>query len=211
MEKVSENEVPAEPTPVGAPTRRIQKSRAMLVLIPTAILVIGGSVLWKMNGPAENAARQNAPRDLRASPSFQLSDQNSQMVRLESYLHRHNVLLVFFEPKKGPAGDPWLRILNMNHESVTSGGFVVFGISTALPQQNRTAKFELPLLSEVNPDRPVHKQWGAIDAAGDSLPRMFYINRARQVQFDGQTPKPVDNPGALVKAILEGRDPESVL
>lgn len=183
----------------------------MLILVPAAIVAIGGSVLWKANRSHNESARRSQPRDMRASPSFELSDQDSHMVRLESYLHRHSVVLVFFDAKKGAAANPWLHTLNMNPDSIESGGIIVFGVSTALPQHNRIAEFKLPLLSEVNPARPVHKQWGAIDNNGNTLPKMFYINRERKVQFDGQTPRPVDRPGALVRAILEGRDPETVL
>lgn len=199
MAKASEN------SPATAP-----RSKAMLVLVPAAVLLIGGAAVWKSR-QTRAVSSSSAPKDLRASPSFALADQNSQMVRLESYLHRHHVVLVFFDGRKGPDANPWLKVLNKNHKSIEASGFVVFGVTTALPQQNRKANFELTLLSEVDPAKPVHTEWGALDESGETIPKMFYINRARQVQFEGQRPKAVDQPDALVNAIVEGRDPESVL
>ncbi len=107
--------------------------------------------------------------------------------------------------------NPWLKALNDTYESIESAGTIVLGVSTALPQQNRAARFAIPLLTEVNPARPVHQEWGVLNADGSVVPSVFFINRKREVEWDGAHPKALGDPTDVVRAILQGRDPESFL
>ena len=183
----------------------------MLVFMPVAAIAIALACYWKLTQKPVERDLSNLPRDMRASPTFELADENSQRVRLDRYLHRHPILLVFFDPQKGASANPWLKALNASYDSIESSGTIVVGVSTALPQQNRAAEFALPLLTEVDPARPVHKQWGTLDDAGKVIPSVFYINRGREVEWEGSHPKSLENPAAVVRSILQGRNPEDVL
>ena len=187
------------------------QSKAMLVFMPVAAIAIALACYWKLTQKPVERDLSNLPRDMRASPTFELADENSQRVRLDRYLHRHPILLVFFDPQKGASANPWLKALNASYDSIEASGTIVVGVSTALPQQNRASEFALPLLTEVDPARPVHKQWGAMDDAGNVIPSVFYINRGREVEWEGNHPKALENPAAVVRAILQGRNPEDVL
>ncbi|MFK7820628.1 MAG: redoxin domain-containing protein [Planctomycetaceae bacterium] len=192
------------------------RSKAMLAFLPIAAIAIAGACAWKLNQKPRPPRAPSVMRDLRQSPTFELPDENSQLVRLDRYLHRHPVLVVFYDGERGPAANPWLKALNKNHAAIESSGLIVVGVSTALPLKNRGAKFKIPLLTDVNPAiagslNQVHRDWGVLDENEKTIPSVFYINRGRMIDWAGEHPKAVEDPGAVVKAILQGRDPEVLL
>jgi peroxiredoxin len=192
------------------------KSRLMLAFLPIAAITIAAACAWKLNQEPPSRPASTTMRDLRQSPTFELPDENSQLVRLDRYLHRHPILLVFFDGKQGAEANPWLKALNQNYEAIESSGTIVVGVSQALPLQNRAAKFKLPLLTDVNPAvagslKQVHREWGVLDENDNTIPSVFFINRGRMTDWEGDHPKAVEDPTAVVRAVLQGRDPETLL
>ncbi len=193
---------------------RSRRSRFMLALLPVAAVAIVVACVWKLNQTPPERTDITPLRELRPSPTFELPDQKSRMVRLERYLHRHPIVLVFFDGDRGADKDMWLRALRSSADSIARSGTIVLGISMALPRANRETEFPFPLLTDLNPAQPgstneVHRQWGVLDEEGRTVPSVFLITRAGLVDWDGQHPRPVQDPAALVRAVMQGRDPEA--
>lgn len=154
------------------------------------------------------------------APTFTLYDQGSEnvkprMVNLGAYLHRYRILVVFYDGQEGPESDPTLLLLRRFHAALEDAGVVVFGVSTALPQENRnrsTQPFPFRLLSDVTPFEPksVHRTWGRLAppaAPGEppgTIPGAFVIDRAGRVAWEGNHPKPDESPDTLVSRLLRG-------
>src|SRR5207253_494288 len=86
--------------------------------------------------------------------------------RLERYLGRHRVLVVFFSAEETAAKDPALLAVREAFPRLTQNDIKVVGVSTALPQDNRRAietagDFPFPLISD--PDLSIHRRWSRLD------------------------------------------------
>lgn len=192
------------------------RAQALLPVLPAAAVLIALVCWWKLAQEPVTRSDSQTRRDLRPCPAFELPDQNSRLLRLDRYLHRHPILLVFFDGETGAGANPWLRAISANYDAVEKTGTIVIGVSQSLPQVNRQTEVPFPLLTDLNPAQPgstgrVHKEWGVVDAAGQATPAVFYIDRARQVQWDGEHPQPLADPATVVRALVQGRSPEAVL
>jgi peroxiredoxin len=190
-------------------------SRRILIL-PFSAVVIVLVCLCGINRKKDASLQQAAfPVAKRSAQTllFELYDQNNKTVRLERYLGRHSIILVFFDQRTGADGDPVLLALRENAKRLNRENVIVLGVSTALPQDNRKRieerqkedpDFDLPflLLTDLPPECRVHRQWGRFDeAVGLPLPGLFYIDRAGNVDWAGRFPKPVSD----VELVLDSR------
>ena len=186
-----------------------------ILFLAAAALVIAGLCGWRLANPRQPAVYDpNAIRDLRPAPAFQLHDQDSRIVNLEAFLHRHQIVLVFFDGDAGPDADPVLRELREFHPALDSQGVIVVAVSTTLPQQNRKVEqpFPFPLLSDVLAldGNSAHRKWGrliepnTIDQPPRTDPAVFVIDRAGLVEYEGNAPKPVTDPTKVVAELLSG-------
>ena len=185
-------------------------SRRILIL-PISALVIVLVCLYGLSRTSQRATLPVAKRSARFL-LFELYDRNNQTVRLERYLGRHHILLVFFDQRTGADGDPVLLSLRGEFNRLKGENVIVLGISTALPQDNRKRieekrkedpDFDLPflLLTDLPPECRVHRQWGRFDeAVGLPLPGLFYIDRAGNVDWAGRFPKPVPDVEQLLNS-----------
>ena len=187
-----------------------------ILILPISALVIVLVCLYglslKKDASSQRATLPVAKRSAR-DLLFELYDQNNQTVRLERYLGRHTILLVFFDQRTGADGDPALTRLREEWNRLERENVIVLGISTALPQDNRKRieerrkedpDFDLPflLLTDLPPECRVHRQWGRYDeAVGLPLSGLFYIDRAGNVDWAGRFPKPVPD----VQRVLNSR------
>lgn len=190
-----------------------------IVLLPLIAVVMLSLTAWRMANPRQPRDPDQAPDLTSPAPAFQLYDQGGdgikpRVVNLESYLHRHRIVLAFYDGQKGPEADPLLRELRTFHRLLQDEGIIVFGISTALPQENRrnsTSPFPFKLLSDVTATakNSVHRTWGrfkeppSIDQPAGTKPGVFLIDRKGLVTWDGDHPKPDSDPDTFVARLLQ--------
>ncbi|MCA9082730.1 MAG: redoxin domain-containing protein [Planctomycetaceae bacterium] len=183
-------------------------------ILPIAAVVIFGLCVWRISHPRESGYRSDVvPQLRRPAPSFQLYDQNSTLVNLESFLHRHVIVLIFFDGQAGPDADPCLTQFRNFHAALKKEGIIVLGISTALPQQIRnsaSAVYPFPLLSDAaaSDRQSVHRVWNRIiepptlDQPAGTKPGIFVIDRTGLVSWDENGPVPEVNPDQVLSQIL---------
>lgn len=166
--------------------------RGILVLL-SAAAAIAMLCAYKLTRTYEPTA---GPLSMRRAPVFELLDSRdpSQTVRLKSFVGRHSIVLLFFDGEAGADGDANLLALRSMYATLKTDGIVAFGISTALPQDNRKSferggKFPFPLLSD--PDFRVHRLWGRFDEQRRvPLQGLFLIDRKGDVAWKAGFPQP---------------------
>jgi peroxiredoxin len=158
--------------------------------------------------PIPQSATVSAP-----APALELYDQSypSKFVRLEGYLGRNPVLVVFFDGKAGADHSEVLARLRDESSRLRKAGVYIMAVSTALPQENRkiVAKhgdFPFPLLSD--PDFHAHRDWARFDEShGASLQGVFLVDRKGNITWSRKShrPKPLDDWESAVTALAEGK------
>lgn len=173
-----------------------------ILVLPLAALMIIGLVYFKSSQPQielSDAARDALQRR-RPATIFKLHDQRSQPFRLERYLGRHKLLIVFFDPSQGAAKNEQLQILKRGYEQLSAQGRKVIAISSATPYANRESfklggDFPFHVLSDA--DYSVETEWGCM-TTGDPpqvIPSAFVIDRAGVIswsQIGGKSPIPLE-------------------
>ena len=191
------------------------RSRIFLRCLPIAALAIAGACLWSLNRAPRQRSGDATSLEFRSPPLFELRDQDSRVFRLDRYIGRHSIILVFFDGKQGVEADPYLQIVLKHAAAIESAGTKVVAVTTSLPQENR-AEAEIPfdVLTDLplgdGRAGPVHQAWGATANDGKPQPRVFVIHRRSRVAWRGDHPLPLDNPKEAICAAIEGRAPESV-
>ncbi len=133
------------------------------------------------------------------APVFELFSQKNQtdVIRLRGYLGRHQLLIAFFDGKKGVDQSPTISSLKDHYDLLEKKGVFVFGISEEIPQVNRkiieeTGKIPFKLLSD--PGFDVIRQWGCYDEEKQTtVEKIFLIDRTGYVTWEGQFPKEMDS------------------
>jgi peroxiredoxin len=195
-----------------------------LLVLPAAAAVIAGLCAYKLSQPQDMRTFVPPPL-LVALPeqlSFDLFDQQKppERVRLRSYLGRHPIVIVFFDPEAGADRDDVLVRLRRDWDRVRSAGLIALGVSTALPQENRPvaenapslhraspdrSPFPFPLLTDLKPECRVHRLWGRYEAPQQrTIPGVFLIDRAGQVAWDRSRdkPRPLEHPQQVLDELL---------
>ncbi len=67
---------------------------------------------------------------LKPAPTFELFDQKSRLVKLDAFLHRHPILIVFFDGAAGPDASETLRKLRDYYPALKENDVVVLAVST---------------------------------------------------------------------------------
>jgi peroxiredoxin len=171
-----------------------------ILILPVAALAITGLVYFKSTQPQvqlSTSAREAIQRRRPATP-FKLHDQRSQPFRLERYLGRHKLLIVFFDPSQGAARNAQLKLLKAGYEQLAAHDRKVIAISSATPYANRESfklggDFPFHVLSDA--DYSVATEWGCMTNATPPqvLPAAFVVDRAGVIswsQVGGPTPIP---------------------
>lgn len=185
-------------------------SRKAQVLLLGIGLLLGVLCVWRMMTNVEltysdqiRAARFEIP-----APAFEGLDARNQLFRLEKYLGRHRILLVFFDARNTAAADPILLSVNEAHPALDKRDIKVVAVSTALPQENRTAmehtgEYPFPLISDI--DLTIHRRWGRLHIDGKTpLPGVFLIDRKGNVTATAAAPEPVHDVHLLLKELTGG-------
>ncbi len=189
--------------------------RPRILILPAAAIIIAALCGYRIANPRGPAAPGELPPELRPAPSFTLYDQESTLVNLEAFLHRHRIAIVFYDGSKGPESNPVLMELREFHPALKRENVIVLGVSTALPQENRnnsSQPFPFPLLTDAAPleENSVHRTWNRLlepaspDMPPKTKPGVFVIDRQGLVAWDGEFPKPESDGGAEIVARLLG-------
>ena len=161
-----------------------------ILILPLSAAIIAGLVWYKARQPPvePSATASAALRQRRPAQPFKLHDQRSQPFRLERYLGRHKLLIVFFDPTRGAARNPQLQVLKAGHAQLTAHGEKVIAISSATPWANRESfkqggEYPFHVLSDA--DYSVETQWGVM-SNGDPpqvIPSAFVVDRAGVIHW----------------------------
>lgn len=178
----------------------LPRFKPRILILPLSAAIIAGLVWYKANQPpaAPSARATAALQQRRPAQPFKLHDQRSQPFRLERYLGRHKLLIVFFDPSPGAAQNLQLQALKAGFEQLTAQGEKVVAISSATPWANRESfkqGGDLPFHVLSDADMSVETQWGVM-SQGDPpqvIPSAFVVDRAGVIhwaQIGGTTPIP---------------------
>jgi peroxiredoxin len=156
---------------------------------------------WRVvvNRPHNYAAQVEVAGVTCPAPTFAGFDADHQFVRLDRYLHRHRILVMFLDDRRG-VDDPMLAAVWDAAERLEQQGIQVVGVSPALPQVHRqwTRDGEpcpFPLITDWQGQ--VRQKW-----QGESGPSTAYlIHRQGTVDcVDGRL-QPLDLTAFLKKAL----------
>ncbi len=167
--------------------------RPRVMVLPLAAVIIVGLVAFKLSQPPQPQTLTTL-EERRPAPKFTALDSHNELVKLERYLGRQEVLLIFFDGDAGADRDPVLLRVREQFDELKRRGVQVVAVSAAIPQYNRAAmgrvgKFPFPLLSD--PEFFIHRLWGRYDE--DQLKTqtgVFLIDRAGQVAWSKESPQP---------------------
>lgn len=191
-------------------------------ILPISAVVISALCIykWTRDDRADEAAPSIQARCAATSFKFELFDQKMRRVRLERYLGRHRILLVFYDGNAGAERDSVLLRLRKLFPEVERQGIIVLGISTALPQENRPIQrgvgsrfrrnhpqrpFPFELLTDNTRSSDVHRSWGRYDRVRNRpTTGTFLIDRAGRVSCERGIPKPLPDPQQTIDELLAG-------
>jgi peroxiredoxin len=176
----------------------MKRRRLRVLVLPLAAIVIIAAVEYRLRQPDRPRSTTSTPHGAPFEPAPQLegTDSNNKYFRLDRYLGRQEVFVVFFDRAKGANGDPVLAELKKRTQMLKSQGIFVVAVSSALPQENRRTDFEtpIPFVLVTDPDHvwKYHRLWGCLDQdMGSAIPQTFFINRAGRTQMLNGKPVPV--------------------
>jgi peroxiredoxin len=179
------------------------------VVLLAAAIAIAGLCVWRVatNRPQDYPSQLRQAKIERPAPAFEALDAHNQMFRLERYLGRHRVLVMFYSADDTAAADRNLLAVRAAFDKLAQHDIKLVGVSTALPQQNRAAmehagEFPFPLVTDV--DLTIHRRWGRLTATtNEPLAGAFLIDRKGTVASLGDQPRPIDDVPALLKELTE--------
>lgn len=172
-----------------------------VLVLPVAAIAIVAAVQYRLQMPdAPRSVEETSARTpLRPAPALEGTDSNNKYFRLQRFVGRHEVFVVFFDGNTGAAKDPVLVELKKHTARLKSKGIFVVAISSALPQENRKTDFETPipfvLVTDPSQLWKYHRPWGCLDEeTGEAIPKVFYIDRGGMIPMIGKRPVELDDP-----------------
>ena len=193
--------------------------RRILLILPLSAVVIAGLIAFKVTRRYESSTAADYEKP-QPAPRFLLADEHSQIVRIERYLGRQKILIVFFDGARGPDHNPIIASLSQRISDIKRTGAAVLAIDAERPSQNRygvnlerrqTAeadsstelKFPFTILSDIL-EYDVHKRYGAYDADQEQpLEAVFVVDRAGLIHYSHIGPEQL---GAIDDWLRELRD-----
>jgi peroxiredoxin len=188
------------------------KPRFVILLFLLALVL--GSTIWRVMTPRHSAEKLSGSVDSRMAPSFQLLDQKNRPIQLNGYLNRYRILLCFFDAAKGPDGDSTLQQLKQCYADLKRAGIMVFAISSPLgPDHKATAlTYPFPILRDTLAGQrgSCCALWGRAKFSEGSTtpvivrPATFFIEADGLVTWEGDAPKPVEDPQMFIASLIDG-------
>ena len=182
-------------------------------LFGSVLLLVAAATTWRILTPHDAVKVTATFADDRPAPAFQLLDQNGRQVNLQSYLHRHRIVLVFFDARQGLDGDPLMRRIREFALAIKRTGIRLIAISTPLTPEfkSQAENFPFPVLHDTRSGYPDSGsvKWGTAilpskGPVADIRPAMFVIEQTGLVEWDGDQPKPVDDPELFLTQLISG-------
>jgi peroxiredoxin len=180
--------------------------RLRVFVLPLAAITIFAAVEYRLRQPNRPASTTSDSygTPMEAPPPLEGTDSNNRYFRLDRYLGRQEVFVVFFDRAKGAEGDPVLAEMKKNTPLLKRHNVFVVAVSSALPQENRRTDFEtpIPFVLVTDPDQvwKYHRLWGCLDEeTGTAMPRTFFIDRAGRTQMLDGRPVPVTLPEVVAR------------
>ena len=179
-------------------------SRRIFFILPLAALAIAGLCTYKLSRPSEQEEPHQPAVVVKRAPLFELSDHSKppQSVRLERYIGRHRIVLVFADLKAGLAGDPVLIWLREHADAIRREDAKIAVISSLLPQDHRRMLKEsleegepapFQMFSDLNGD--VHRLYGVADSNTSKVSTtVFLIDRAGNLAWSQNKPVSLGDP-----------------
>jgi len=172
-----------------------------VLVLPVAAIAIVVAVQYRLQMPDDPRPDVGTSTGvpLRPAPALEGTDSNNKYFRLQRYLGRHEVFVVFFDGNAGAEKDPVLTELKKHTARLKSQGTIVVAVSSALPQENRKTNFETPipfvLITDPSQEWKYHRPWGCLDEeTGEAISKAFYIDRGGKIPMIGMRPVEVDDP-----------------
>ena len=182
-------------------------------LFGSVLLSVATATCWRILTPHDVVKVTATFVDERPAPTFQLLDQNGRQANLQSYLHRHRILLVFFDASQGLDDDPLMQRIREFAPAIKRTGILLIAVSTPLTPEfkSQTENFPFPVLHDTRSGYPESSsvRWGtailpSMGAVADIRPAMFVIEQTGLVEWDGDKPKPIDNPELFLTQLISG-------
>lgn len=182
--------------------------KRLLVLLLLGV-ILAGVCLWRIavNRPQSYATQLQAARIEIPAPLFSGVDAHNEMFRLEGWLGRHRILVIFFDAENTAAADPQLLAVRAVFDELARRDVKVVAVSTALPQQNRAAmehvgEYPFPLVTDV--DLTIHQRWGRLSVDNNRpLPGAFLIDRKGTVPAVAAQPRPLEDLANTLKELIQ--------
>ena len=178
--------------------------RRRVLILPLSAVVIAALCAYKLSRSEEPADPDRPIVLTRQAPFFELYNQQKppQLVWLKSYIGRHRIVLVFFDPQAGLENDPVLVWLRRHAETLRSQNVKVFAISGELPQTHRKMFKEWLAEDEPPPFQiltdltgSIHRVYGRYDDQTQTLlTGVFLIDRAGNLPWEPTHPLALTDP-----------------
>ena len=183
-------------------------------LFCTVLLAVVTATVWRILTPRESVNVTRTIVDERPAPTFQLLDQNGRQANLQSYLHLHLIVLVFFDASKGLDSDPLMQRIREFAPAIKRTGVTLLAVSRPLTPEfkSQAENVPFPVLRDTRSGYPDSSsvKWGTAilpspGAVADIRPAIFVIEQTGLVEWNGETPKPVENPELFLTQLISGR------
>ncbi|MHC4877233.1 MAG: redoxin domain-containing protein [Planctomycetota bacterium] len=180
-----------------------------ILVLPLAAVLILAAVIWKQ----QQTYLPTDPRLTRyargPAPSFEATEttetDSSGFFRLERYLGRQALLLVFFDGEAGAEASETLQHLRSHADQIDERGIMVVGVSSALPQQNEKLDFpdSFRFVTDLPPIWAAHRRWNCFDESAEQpVSNVFFVDRAGNVPVEDGLPVPLENSSAEIDRVL---------
>lgn len=189
-----------------------------ILILPIAAAMILALVVYRLRREERRPSSLPPVAQRRLAPDIVLSNQSRQLVKLNAYLGRTRIVLVFFDSTVGADADPVLAPLVEHCSRLESDGIQVIAVSTATRYENQQAEerlgreFPFPLLTDIDltgaVPAPAHQTWGLFNAdRNETQTGLFLIDRDGTVRWEGGRPKPVDDSQTAIEELISGSWP----
>lgn len=196
--------------------------RRRVLILPIVALILTGVSWWRIEWQKTHRQRRPvaAPQELRPADPFKflLYDQSTRLTKLEAYLGRTTLLLLFTGAETDLQTVALLNDLADSQPALASAGIQPMVITAAAPsvirdaQKRRGKAYPFPVLADIDPQQPrpfpVHHLWGRIDSSGgEPIPGLFLIDRAGRIATNVGLPRPYSDPRAAIRLLAAGENP----
>ncbi|MFM7167522.1 MAG: peroxiredoxin family protein [Planctomycetaceae bacterium] len=188
------------------------KPRFLILLL--MLTAVAAATAWRLVDPPTGQNADVARVLSGPAPDFQLLDQNNRPVRLQGYLSRFRVLLVFFDGQTGPVADPVMQSLKQFSTALRKENIRILAVSTPLSPQLKpqTLSYPFPVLRDTIAGTPesCSFRWGVCrqpplpGSAAVITPAMFLISQDGLVELDGKLPRPLTEPLRTITKLVQG-------